>query len=185
MPRAAWEASMTTRVAFLRAVNLGKRRVAMARLKAVCEELGYDAVFTHINSGNVGFDAAGSRRTIESAMERACEVEFGFECTTFVRTAAELRKIVDATPFDVGSGDTHFVTFLKVAPTTSQRSALEGLSNEYETLVVDGSDVHWLMHGKSSDSRLTKRDWEKILGTNTSTSRNTTMLRKLVARLER
>ena len=34
-------APMTTRVAFLRAVNLGKRRVAMARLKAVCEDLGY------------------------------------------------------------------------------------------------------------------------------------------------
>jgi len=170
-------------VAFLRAVNLGKRRVAMSRLKAVCEDLGYDAVFTHINSGNVVFDATGSRAAIESALEKAGESEFGFECTTFVRTAAELEKLVEATPFEVGRGDTHFVTFLKKAPTAAQRSALEGLSNDFETLVVTGPDVHWLMHGKSTDSKLTKRDWEKILGTNSSTSRNTTMLRKLVDRI--
>ncbi len=49
--------------------------------------------------------------------------------------------------------------------------------------MVTGRDVHWLMHGKSTDSKLSKRDWEKVLGTNTSTSRNMTMLRKLVARL--
>jgi uncharacterized protein (DUF1697 family) len=174
---------VTARVAFLRAVNLGKRRVAMVRLKAVCENLGYTAVFTHINSGNVVFDAPGSRESVESAMEKACETEFGFECTTFVRSATELEKVVADRPFDVAGSDTHFVTFLKTVPTAAQRSALEGLSNDYETLVVRGRDVHWLMHGKSSDSKLTKRDWEKILGTNTSTSRNTTMLRKLVARL--
>ncbi len=40
------------------------------------------------------------------------------------------------------------------------------------------------MHGKSSDSKLTKRNWEKILGINSSTSRNTTMLTKLVAKID-
>jgi len=176
---------MTVRVGFLRAVNLGKRRVEMACLKAVAEGLDYDDVWTYINSGNVVFDATGARATVEKSLEKALEDEFGFECTTFVRTAAELEKIAACTPFQVGAGDTHFVTFLKAAPTAAQKSALEGLSNEYETLVVKGKDVHWLMHGRSSDSKLTKRDWETILGTNTSTSRNTTMLRKLVERLDR
>jgi uncharacterized protein (DUF1697 family) len=174
---------MTTRVAFLRAVNLGRRRVSMARLKAVCQNLGYSDVFTHINSGNAVFDATGSRASVEKAVEDACQAEFGFECTTFVRTVAELTKIVGAEPFDVGSGDTHFVTFLKQTPTADQKKALEGLSNDFETLVVHGADVHWLMHGRSTDSKLTKRDWEKILGRNSSTSRNMTMLRKLTARL--
>ena len=44
---------MTVRIGFLRAVNLGKRKVEMARLKAVAEGLGYDDVWTYINSGNV------------------------------------------------------------------------------------------------------------------------------------
>ena len=54
---------MTTRVAFLRAVNLGRRTVKMARLVEVFEGLGYDDVWTYINSGNIVFDAAGSHRS--------------------------------------------------------------------------------------------------------------------------
>ena len=40
------------------------------------------------------------------------------------------------------------------------------------------------MRGRSTDSRLSKRDWEKILGPLGSTSRNATMLTKLVAKLD-
>jgi uncharacterized protein (DUF1697 family) len=175
---------MSTRIAFLRAVNLGRRRVPMPRLVAVCEGLGYADVWTWINSGNAVFDASGSRAAVERAMERALEDEFGFECTTFVRTPAELRKSLDATPFPVDDGDTHFVTFLKKAPTAAQRKALEGLSGDFDTLVVVGPDVHWRMRGRSIQSALKGKDWERILGPLSSTSRNVTMLRKLVAKAE-
>jgi uncharacterized protein (DUF1697 family) len=170
---------MTVRIGFLRAVNLGKRKVEMARLKAVTEGLGHGDVWTYINSGNVVFDAAGSRANLERAMEKALEAEFGFECTTFVRTAAELEKTLAATPFEVAAGDTHFVTFLKKAPPAADAKALEGLSNDVDTLVVQGADVHWLMHGTSIQSRLVGRDWARILGPLSSTSRNVSMLRKL------
>ena len=175
---------MSVRVGFLRAVNVGKRRVPMARLAAVCEDLGYGDVWTYVNSGNVVLDTTGARGGIEAALEKALEDEFGFECTTFVRTAAELRKVLDAEPFTLAAGDTHFVTFLKKAPSTADATALEALSNDFETLEVHGADVHWLMHGKSTDSRLTRRDWEKVLGPLSSTSRNVTMLTKLVAKIE-
>jgi uncharacterized protein (DUF1697 family) len=168
---------MTVRIGFLRAVNLGKRKVEMARLKAVTEGLGHGDVWTYINSGNVVFDASGSRANLERAMEKALEAEFGFECTTFVRTAAELEKTLAATPFEVATGDTHFVTFLKKAPPDAK--ALEGLSNDVDTLVVQGADVHWLMHGTSIQSKLVGRDWARILGPLSSTSRNVTMLRRL------
>jgi uncharacterized protein (DUF1697 family) len=170
---------MTVRVGFLRAVNLGKRKVEMSRLKAVTEGLGYGDVWTYINSGNVVFDATGARSTVETAMEKALEAEFGFECTTFVRTAAELEKILAATPFEVGAGDTHFVTFLKKTPPAADARALEALSNDVDTLVVQGPDVHWLMHGRSTESTLVGRDWARILGPLSSTSRNVTMLTKL------
>lgn len=175
---------MTVRVAFLRAVNLGGRRVPMSRLRSVCEELGYADVWTHVNSGNVVFDTTGARAAVEGAMERALEAEFGFECTTFVRTAAELGKILGARPFPVAAGDTYFVTFLKKAPAASAARRLEELSNDVDTLVVRGADVHWRMRGRSTDSRLVRRDWERILGPLSSTSRNTTMLTRLAARLD-
>ena len=170
---------MTVRIGFLRAVNLGKRRVPMSRLVSVCQDLGYANVWTHVNSGNVVFDTTAARARVERSMEEALEEEFGFECTTFVRTATELAKILDAEPFRVAAGDTHFVTFLKKAPAASAARQLEELSNDFDTLVVHGADVHWRMRGKSTDSRLVKRDWERILGPLSSTSRNVTMLTKL------
>lgn len=175
---------MSVRVGFLRAVNLGKRRVPMARLVSVCEDLGYGDVWTYVNSGNVVFDTTGARDAVEGAMEQALEAEFGFECTTFVRTAPQLRTVLDAQPFTRTDGDTHFVTFLKTAPSPSDAKALEALSNEFDTLLVRGADVHWHMKGKSTDSQLISRDWARILGPLSSTSRNVTMLTKLVAKIE-
>ena len=175
---------MTVRIGFLRAVNLGKRRVEMPRLKKIVEDLGYDDVWTYINSGNVVFDATGSRANLEKTLEKAFETEFGFECTTFVRTAAELEKTLAATPFDVAAKDTHVITFLKKAPSASAAKQLEALSNDYDTLVVQGADVHWRMHGLSSDSTLQRRHWERILGAVSSTSRNVKMLTKLSAKIQ-
>ncbi len=175
---------MVRRVAFLRAVNLGKRRVSMARLVQALVNLGYDDVTTYVNSGNAAFTASGGRAQLERAVEAELANVFGFEVTTFVRSVAELNKALAAKPFSVADGDTYFVTFLKGAPSRAQAQALEALSGDFDTLVVTGRDVHWRMHGKSSDSPLSKRDWERVLGKNSSTSRNTTMLRKLVARLD-
>ena len=120
---------MTTRVAFLRAVNLGKRTVKMASLVEIAEGLGYEGVWTHINSGNVVFDATGSRGELERAFEKALEAALGFEVTTFVRTAAELRRAIALEPFVVACRDTYFLTLLKVGPTPAKRRALEALTN--------------------------------------------------------
>jgi uncharacterized protein (DUF1697 family) len=97
---------VSTRVAFLRAVNLGRRKVPMPRLVQVCEELGYTDVWTHANSGNAVFDTTGTRAAIERAMATALEGAMGFEVTTFVRTAAELRTALERHPFAVAAGDT-------------------------------------------------------------------------------
>lgn len=175
---------MTRRIAFLRAVNLGKRIVSMARLKAVLEKLGYGDVWTFVNSGNAVFDATGARAKLERDIEGALASEFGFDVETFVRTAAELRTIVAQRPFPLIDGDTHFVTFLRAAPDAKAAKALVALSNRYDTLVVEGRDVHWRMRGKSSDSPLKKKDWDKILGPNSSTSRNMNMLTRLVAKID-
>ncbi len=174
---------MTTRIGFLRAVNLGRRRVAMAGLVELCEGLGYDDVWTHANSGNVVFDTGGRRADIEAAMERALASAFGFEVTTFVRTARELATALALDPFPIAAGDTYFVTFLKEAPSAAVRTALEAASNDFDTLVVAGRDVHWRMRGKSTDTTLKKATWD-LVGEHASTSRNVNLLRALSEKLE-
>jgi len=173
---------MTTRIAFLRAVNVGRRTVSMARLVEIFDELGHRDVWTYINSGNVIFDAAGSRADLERSIEAALEDEYGFEVTTFVRTATEIDRVLQVEPFAVADGDTYFVTFLKTTPSAETIRLLESSSNEFDTLVVRGREVHWRMRGRSTDTKLKKKDW-KVVGELGSTSRNTTMLRKLASKL--
>ena len=175
---------MTRRVAFLRAVNVGKRRVSNARLVEVVEGLGDREVWPFINSGNVVFDIEGPRRSVEQDLEKAFENEFGFEVTTFVRTPAQLRHALDLKPFTVSAGDTYLITFLKSPATAGQRADLQALSNDFDTLVVDGAEVHWRMRGRSSGTTLPTKAWENVIGRHRSTSRNTTMLRKLLDKIE-
>src|SRR5690606_6046012 len=55
------QVQMTRYAAFLRGVNLGKRTVKSAELKAAFEALGYENVKTLLASGNVLFDANGTK----------------------------------------------------------------------------------------------------------------------------
>jgi uncharacterized protein (DUF1697 family) len=173
-----------TNVAFLRAVNVGSRRARSAQIMAAVQDLGYKRVWTYVNSGNVVFEARTPQAELECRLEDAFEAALGFEATTFVRRAAELKRTVAAEPFIVAGDDTHFITFLKDKPTADQRLALEGLSNDFDTLMVVGRDVHWLMHGRSIASTLKARDWDRIVGRHRSTSRNVRMLRKLIEKLD-
>jgi uncharacterized protein (DUF1697 family) len=174
---------VTTHIAFLRAVNVGRRTVPMQRLAAICADLGYEDVWTYANSGNAVFDTTGSRGSIEAAMATALEDAFGFEVTTFVRTAAELRRAVALEPFDLAAGDTYFITFLKQAPSAAVERQLEAASNDFDTLEVHGRDVHWRMRGKSTDTTVKAATW-KLLGPISSTSRNVKLLTKLVAKID-
>lgn len=168
-------------VAFLRAVNVGKRQVKMERLRQVVEELGYGAARTHIASGNVSFDAAGGGAAIERKLEPALEAAFGFEIPTFVRTLAEVEQATDASPFDVPAGHTYLVAFLREKPTAAQAKAVAALASDADELVVRGREVHWHIAGKSMDTAIKPSQWDKT-GIGPLTTRNITMLRKLVAK---
>ena len=156
----------------------------MSRVVELGRNLGHTDVWTYVNSGNVVFRATAARSELERGFEVALEDDVGFEVTTFVRTAVQLRRALALDPFTVAPGDTYFVTFLKDRPSAAKAKALQALSNEFDTLVVKGSDVHWHMRGKSTDTKLTTKAWDDIVGRHQSTSRNTTMLCRLMAKID-
>jgi uncharacterized protein (DUF1697 family) len=170
-------------VAFLRAVNVGGRRVSMDRLRAVFEELGFDGVSTYIASGNVVFEASGRAADLERAIEEKLEDALGFEVGTFLRRASDVRHAASEKPFGkVPAGKTHMVAFLRRKPTAAERKAIEEKSTSSDRLVVDGREVHWLIQGRMMDSELKPKDWD-VLGQPTTT-RNKTMLAKLAEKLD-
>ena len=90
-------------VAFLRGINLGKRRLSMSRLKALFEEIGFDDVETFIASGNVLFSSkARDAGRLDRAIAKHLESALGYDVDTFLRTAAE---VVTVGKFDAFDGD--------------------------------------------------------------------------------
>ncbi len=62
---------MATHVAFLRAVNVGGLKVAMADLREVAGALGWDDVATHLNSGNLLLTSRDDSATVGALLEAA------------------------------------------------------------------------------------------------------------------
>ena len=171
-------------VAFLRAVNVGKRRVPMARARDVLTGLGFDQVDSFANSGNLIFTATGKASDQEAGIRSALEDAFGFELTTFVRTARQVTALASARPFGViAAGHTHFGLLPLTRLTVSEKKAVEGLSNDHDEVVVAGRDVHWLIRSKSTETTLGPKQWKHALPDNPTTARNMTLLARLAQKL--
>jgi uncharacterized protein (DUF1697 family) len=173
---------VTRYVAFLRAINVGGRRVAMADLRREVASLGYEDVTTHIASGNVLFTTTATAAAAEAAVEQHLGRALGYPVETFVRTTAQVRAIAAREPFPVGGGDTHLVGFLQRKPTAGEKRSTEGLSGGPDLLVVQGRELHWRIHGKSMDTAIKPKAMATAIG-QPITTRNAVMLRKLAAAL--
>lgn len=94
-------AGMTTFVALLRGVNVGRaKRVPMATLRDLLAGLGYADVRTLLNSGNAVFRAAGASTTAHAdAIRAAIEQALSLTVPVIVKSASELAAIVDGNPF--------------------------------------------------------------------------------------
>ena len=89
---------MTRCVAFLRGINLGKRRLPMTELKRHFEAMGFADVATFVASGNVVF-ATGARdlAKLETRIEAHLVKVLGYSVDTFLRRDGEVAAVIAAT----------------------------------------------------------------------------------------
>jgi uncharacterized protein (DUF1697 family) len=171
-------------VAFLRGINLGKRRPPMQRLKRLFEELGFGEVETFIASGNVVFSSDSAAAKLEALIAGHLGRSLGYDVDTFVRTASEVRRIGEAKPFpeDGQDGIAVHVGFMqsRLAPETAGRlSAIRTATDEFR---AEGREYYWLCRGRISDSKVWGLPEIKALKLPTSTMRNISSIRKLIAK---
>jgi uncharacterized protein (DUF1697 family) len=108
---------MTAYVALLRAVNVGGRGIlAMKDLQALCSELGLDNVRTYIQSGNVLFESKRPEAALRRMIEAAITNKLGRPVQALIRTAAELKAILEANPFPDAQPEQVGVVFLPKPP---------------------------------------------------------------------
>ena len=93
---------MTQYIALLRGVNVGGITVRSADLRALFEELGYQAVRTVLASGNVVFETStrAASGTLKRRIEAALRERFGYDAWIVLVPRSELQRAVDAFPFD-------------------------------------------------------------------------------------
>jgi uncharacterized protein (DUF1697 family) len=106
-------------VALLRGINVGRnKKIAMADLRELLTGLGYTDVRTHLQSGNALFTATGSPARLSKQIEVAIQDELGMDVRCLIRSAKEIRAVIDANPLaDVATNGSRFLAlFLSTAP---------------------------------------------------------------------
>lgn len=178
---------MTRYAAFLRGINLGRRRVKMNELRSRIEELGFANVSTFIASGNVIFESDESdQRALEAAIAVHLRGALGYDVATFIRTLPELEAIVSADPFPASgpraTDPSVYVTFLDEEPGAQARTNLAALRTEEDEFAVIGREVYWLRFGRMSDSSISMPMLAKATEGVEGTMRNMNTVRKIVAK---
>jgi uncharacterized protein (DUF1697 family) len=155
-------------VAFLRGMNLGRRRITNTALCECFAGLGLVSPSAFLASGNVTFDAtersaAKLTRRIEGGLEEA----LGYGVPTFLRTAEEVRAIAGHQPFP--------------------EDAVEGSRGKLQVLILasapessDREELYWLPWGGTLETELDLDAIGKRLGLGTMRTRRT--VERLAAR---
>lgn len=171
--------------AFLRAINVGGRNVAMTELRRVFESLGLKEVETFIASGNVVFNSdASDLRRLELAIEDRLREALGYEVDTFLRTGEELAALVKYEPFrksQLEAAAALNVGFLVEPPGVATKKLIAGFKSEIDDFNVRGREVYWLSQGRQSDSKFSNARFEKTLNTR-ATWRGINTIRRLAAK---
>lgn len=172
-------------VAFLRGMNLGKRRLPMSELKSHFEKLGFSRVETFIASGNVLFETKSTDRSqLEARIARHLEKSLGYRVDTFVRTTQEVAAIGRARifPEEGQPGITIHVGFLHKPLPPEKARKLAALRTAVDEFRVKGREYYWLCRTRVSESKAWSSPEMKALQLPTSSARNITSIRKLIAK---
>jgi len=174
---------VTTYVALLRGVNLGRnRRLAMADLRRWLEALGYGDVRTHLQSGNAVFTSDRKPAEVQREMEKRLAEETGAAIRCLVRTHDELQRVVDANPFgDIATDPAKLVVAFLAEPAKKARLAtLDPAQYEPERWHLGPREIYLWHPNGINQSKLTNELTDRNLGV-MATARNWNTVLKLLA----
>lgn len=121
---------MSSYVALLRGINLGKRTLKMDDLKRIAADLGLERPRTFIASGNLLFASGRKEKALKAALEKALEKHMGAPVGVMVRTAKEMAAVAKGNPFADQPGNRVVAIFLDHAPPKDAAGAARNLASE-------------------------------------------------------
>jgi len=115
-------------IALLRGVNVGRaKRIAMADLRKLIADLGYDHVRSLLNSGNVVFTGPiRPHDEVAAAIEEALVLKLGVAARTIVLDCGQLNAILSSNPLlELATDHARLLTFILAG--AHSRQAVEAL----------------------------------------------------------
>jgi uncharacterized protein (DUF1697 family) len=167
-------------IALLRGINVsGKNKLAMPALRALCELLGWQAVQSYIQSGNLRFEA--SRPPDADDLSLAIKQQYGYEVPVLLKKQdyflnALNNPFLEETP-DIDLKSLH-VTFLAAAPKEEKIQELHAKDHRGDRFIVVEDRVYLHCSKGYGRTKLTNRYLENNLE-RTATTRNWRSLNKL------
>lgn len=149
-------------IALLRGINVGGNNIIkMSDLKICFEGMGFSAVDTYIQSGNVLFDSEEAEMSmLTQQIEKTLSERFNYNSNVVLVSQQALNKIVNAAPEDFGAFPDAYrydVIFLK-PPLTAEAAFSKIKTKEGVDFVSTGEGVLYFsrLSSKSSQSQMTK-----------------------------
>ncbi len=178
---------MNTYIALLRGINVsGQKKIKMAELKTILEDIGLTSVTTYIQSGNIVFTYQETKLTILGGLiSEAILKHYDFEVPVLVLTPKTLADIYKDNPFakrienEEIEGKKMYFTLLSSPPNSLNLEELTSQSHDSEEFVVTNKVVYFYAGNGYGKTKLNNNFFEKKLNSK-ATTRNLKTIYKIL-----
>lgn len=163
-------------MAFLRGINVGKRRVTGADLEAAFLAAGCTGPSSYQAAGNIVFDDDRTGVELVDVLEATLESELGYEVRVILRSAEQVAELASQEPFSApeleGAGKPQAI-LVAVHPSDADAEAGIALCPDGELLRFSDGVLWWLPAAGVLDSPLDMGALEGLVGLNTMRTKGT------------
>ncbi len=175
---------METYISILRGINVsGQKKIKMADLKSLYENMGFQDVQTYIQSGNVIFKTNITKKNeIRQKIQLKIKEHYNFSVPVLILNIGELNAVFLNNPFlnkrkeDISK---LHVTFLDEKPKVELVREIENLQSASDEFIVSEKTIYVFCPNGYGRTKLNNTFFEKKLKT-TATTRNWKTICKLV-----
>ena len=165
---------MKTFLSILRGINVsGQKKVPMAELKSLYEELNLKDISTYIQSGNVIFRTE-SIKGLSQKIEQKIFAKYNFNVPVIIRTMDEIQSVLKRNPFikenNIDLEKLH-VTYLAENPKQENIDKLNTYNYQPDLFCISGKEIYLYCPNGYGRTKLTNTFFENKLKV-TATTRN-------------
>jgi len=180
---------MHTYIALLRGINVsGQKKILMADLKKLFEEMGFRDIKTYIQSGNVIFESKEkhSETALAAQIARAVKNKYGFEVPVLVKDLAAWKQAIVQNPFlkekNINPEKLH-ITFLAEQPAAENIEKIKKTPFPPDRFEWKGKEIYLHCPDRYGETKFSNKFFENKLKVQ-ATTRNWKTVNKLLEMAE-